>query len=81
MWIEDEVNDDRGEVTSLIDDSFEDDNNPLFNYQLRNVSRNTDEAISDFLNRKNEMVNDEVSNYCQVSSTDDEEDKTDDFTY
>lgn len=81
MWIEDEVNDDRGEVTSLIDDSFEDDNNPLFNYQLRNVSRNTDEAISDFLNHKNEMVNDEVSNYCQVSSTDDEEDKTDDFTY
>ena len=53
----------------------------MFNYQLRNVSRNTDEAISDFLNYKNEMVNDEVSNYCQVSSTDDEEDKTDDFTY
>ena len=28
--IEEEVNNDRDEVTSLIDDFFEDDNNPLF---------------------------------------------------
>lgn len=54
-----EVNNDRDEVNSLIDDSFEDDNNPLIYYQLQNVSRNAEE-ITDFLNNENETVTDEI---------------------
>ena len=78
--IEEEVNNDRDEVTSLIDDFFEDDNNPLFYYQLHNVGRDTEEAISDFLNHENETVSGEIPNYYQESSSD-EEDRTDDFVY
>ena len=55
-----EVNNDRDEVNSLIDDSFEDDNNPLIYYQLQNVSRNAEEEITDFLNNENETVTDEI---------------------
>ena len=33
------------EVSSLIDDSFEDDYNPTFYYRFNNVTRNVDEAI------------------------------------
>ena len=55
-----EVNSDRDEVNSLIDDSFEDDNNPLIYYQLQNVSRNAEEEITDFLNNENETVTDEI---------------------
>ena len=54
------VNNDRDEVNSLIDDSFEDDNNPLIYYQLQNVSRNAEEEITDFLNNENETVTDEI---------------------
>ena len=55
-----EVNNDWDEVNSLIDDSFEDDNNPLIYYQLQNVSRNAEEEITDFLNNENETVTDEI---------------------
>ena len=55
-----EVNSDRDEVNSLIDDSFEDDNNPLIYYQLQNVSRNAEEEITDFLINENETVTDEI---------------------
>ena len=55
-----EVNNDRDEVNSLTDDSFEDDNNPLIYYQLQNVSRNAEEEITDFLNNENETVTDEI---------------------
>ena len=55
-----EVNNDRDEVNSLIDDSFEDDNNPLIYYQLQNISRNAEEEITDFLNNENETVTDEI---------------------
>ena len=73
---EEEVNDDRDEVTSGKDDSFVDDNDPLMYYQLQNVSKTADEAINDFL-INNETVSDEISNYCQESS--DDEDKIDNF--
>ena len=53
---EEEVNDDRDEVTS--------------------VSKTADEAINDFL-INDETVSDEISNYCQESS--DDEDKIDNF--
>ena len=45
-----EVNDDIDEVTSLIDDSFDADNDPLFYYRIHNVSGDPKEAIADFLN-------------------------------
>ena len=73
---EEEVNDDRDEVTSGKDDSFVDDNDPLMYYQLQNVSKTADEAINDFL-INDETVSDEISNYCQESS--DDEDKIDNF--
>ena len=73
---EEEVNDDRDEVTSGKDDSFVDDNDPLMYYQLQNVSKTADEAINDFL-INDETVSDEISNYCQESSND--EDKIDNF--
>ena len=44
--IEDEVNNCRDEVTSLIDYSFEGDNDYLFYYRLHNISRNVDEVIT-----------------------------------
>lgn len=47
--IEDEVNNCRDEVTSLIDYSFEGDNDSLFYYRLHNISRNVDEVITNFL--------------------------------
>ena len=52
----------------------------MFYYQLHNVSRDAEEAISDFLNYENETVSGKISNYCQESSSD-EEDRTDDFVY
>lgn len=55
-----EVNNDRDEVNSLTDDSFEDDDNPLIYYQLQNISRNAEEEITDFLNNENETVTDEI---------------------
>ena len=55
-----EVNNDRDEVNSLTDDSFEDDDNPLICYQLQNISRNAEEEITDFLNNENETVTDEI---------------------
>ena len=73
---EEEVNDDRDEVTSGKDDSFVDDNDPLMYYQLQNVSKTADEAINDFL-INDETVSDEISNYCQESA--DDEDKIDNF--
>ena len=73
---EEEVNDDRDEVTSGKDDSFVDDNDPLMYYQLQNVSKTADEAINDFL-INDETVSDEISNYCQESS--DDEDKIANF--
>ena len=73
---EEEVHDDRDEVTSGKDDSFVDDNDPLMYYQLQNVSKTADEAINDFL-INDETVSDEISNYCQESS--DDEDKIDNF--
>ena len=73
---EEEVNDDRDEVTSGKDDSFVDDNDPLMYYQLQNVSKTADEAINDFL-INDETGSDEISNYCQESS--DDEDKIDNF--
>ena len=76
---EEEVNDDRDEVTSWKDESFVDDNDPLMYYQLQNVSKTADEAINDFL-INDETVSDEISNYCQKSSSDDE-DKIDNFAY
>ena len=42
---EDEYVNDKDEVTSLIDDTFEADNDPLFCYQLQNVSKNSDETM------------------------------------
>ena len=78
--IEEDLNNDRDDVTSLIDDSFEDDSNPLFYYRLHNVSRDTEEAISAFLNHENETVSREISNYYQESSSD-KEDRTDGFVY
>ena len=45
-------------------------------YQLQNVSKTADEAINDFL-INDETVSDEISNYCQESS--DDEDKIDNF--
>ena len=48
-------------------------------YQLQNVSKTADEAINDFL-INDETVSDEISNYCQKSSSDDE-DKIDNFAY
>ena len=73
---EEEVNDDRDEVTSGKDDSFVDDNDPLMYYQLQNVSKTADEAINDFL-INDETGSDEISNYCQESL--DDEDKIDNF--
>ena len=73
---EEEVNDDRDEVTSGKDDSFVDANDPLMYYQLQNVSKTADEAINDFL-INDETGSDEISNYCQESS--DDEDKIDNF--
>lgn len=55
-----EVNNDRDEVNSLTDHSFEDDDNPLIYYQLQNISRNAEEEITDFLNNENETVTDEI---------------------
>ena len=52
----------------------------MFYYQLHNVGRDTEEAISDFLNHENETVSGEIPNYYQESSSD-EEDRTDDFVY
>ena len=69
---EEEVNDDRDEVTSGKDDSFVDDNDPLMYYQLQNVSKTADEAINDFL-INDKTVGDKISNYCQESSSDDED--------
>ena len=77
---EKKVNDDRDEVTSLIDDLFVDDNNTLFYYHLESVSKTADETINDFLINDNETVSDEISNYCQESSSGDE-DKIENFAY
>ena len=41
------------------DDTFEAHNDPLFYYQLQNVSKNSDGAINDFLNQENESFNNE----------------------
>ena len=76
---EEDVNDGRHEVTSVIDDLFVDDNNLCFCYQLQNVSKTPDEAINDFL-INDETASDKVSSYCQESSSDDE-DKIDNFPY
>ena len=62
------------------DDTFEAHNDPLFYYQLQNVSKNSDGAINDFLNQENESFNNEkIFNYCKESF--EEEDKVDDFNY
>lgn len=82
--IEDEVNNGRDELTSLTDYSFEGDNDPLFYYQLHNISRNVDEVITNFLSYDNETTSTEISNYCQKSFSDDDDDddeKTDNLLY
>lgn len=77
---EDEYVNDKHEVIFLIDDTFEADNDPLFYYQLQNVSKNYDETINNFLNEENESFNnEEIFNYCQESSED--KNKVDDFNY
>ena len=57
-----------------------DDKSPLFYYQLQNVSKTADEPINDFLINENETVSDKIYNYCQESSSDDE-DKIDNLAY
>ena len=52
----------------------------MFCYQLQNVSKNSDEAINDFLSQENESFNTgERLDYFQESSED--EDKVDDSNY
>ena len=52
----------------------------MFYYQLQNVSKTADEPINDFLINENETVSDKIYNYCQESSSDDE-DKIDNLAY
>ena len=61
---EEEVNYEKDEISSLIDDLFVDDNDQCFYYQLQNEIKTADEAINDFL-INDETVSDEIPNYCQ----------------
>ena len=56
-----------GEVSSFIQDSFENDYDPALYYRLNNVTRNAEEALEDPLNNHQPQT-EEVSNYFRESS-------------